>query len=420
MIPARHWLLPLLLLLAPWQGLAQALPAFSPTGPDAELHGATLGYPLPPRGTAGGLSKPPYMVGAYSNYDSVVRSRVVARDGPVSPLRRAPHELAVDYGFRSTPQSLQTYLQRHPVTGLLIARDDTILFEHYQYDRRDTHRFLSQSMAKTITALLIGIAVRDGHIKSLDDMASAYVPGLAGSPHGETSIRNLLRMAAGIPFTQTYEDGDDRSKLNRAMFARDGGGTVAGLAQFTDREAPAGTVFRYTNANSVTLGLVLTAATGQSLADYASRHLWRPLGAERDAVWAISRDNIELGSCCFAATLRDWARLGLMLAHDGQWNGKQIVPAAWVREMSSTAPDAAYLRPRVATGYYGYGYQTWLLPGERRQFALLGLHGQVILVDPPSRTVLVHTAVRLPPNRDPDAPELLALWRAVVAAPTPR
>jgi len=410
----------LAILLVPRLALAQALPVFSPTGPDAELHGAAQGYPLPPRGTAGGLSKPPFMVGAYSNYDSVVRSRVVARDGPVSPLRRAPHELAVGYTFRGAPQTLLTYLQRHPVTGLLVARDDTILFEHYQYDRTDTHRFLSQSMAKTITAMLVGIALREGRIASLDDTAARYVPALAGSLYGETRLRDLLRMASGVTFTQTYEDGDDRSKLNRAMFARDGGGTVAGLALFMDREAPAGTTFHYANANSIALGLVLRTVTGESLADYASRHIWRPLGAEQDAVWGISREGLELGSCCFAATLRDWARLGLMLAHDGQWNGRQIVPAAWVREMTSTAPDAAYLRPRVATGYYGYGYQTWLLPGERRQFALLGLHGQVILVDPPSRTVLVHTAVRLAPNRDPDAPELLALWRVVVAAPTPR
>ena len=118
--------------------------------------------------------------------------------------------------------------------------------------------------------------------------------------------------------------------------------------------------------------------------------------------------------CCINAVLRDYARLGLLLAHEGNWRGRQLIPAAWIRDATTVRGDQAHLRPGIATGFFGYGYQTWIFPGERRMFALLGVRGQSIFVDPQSRLVMVHTAVRKQAAAGSGPRESTALWAAAV------
>jgi CubicO group peptidase (beta-lactamase class C family) len=397
------------LLLAPPALGAPAEPVFSETGPDAAAFGAADGYPL---GTRATMNLQQHLVATYSRFDHMFEARRVARDGAVAALKRAPQELSLAYRYEGRTRSLDDYLARHPVTGLLIAKGDTILLERYRYGRTDEDRFLSQSMAKTITAMLIGIAVAEGAIASIDDAAAKYVPALEGSQYGATSIRALLHMASGVAFTERYDGKDDVSKMSRDLFRRDTPGAAAVVRQFDERVAPPGTRFHYASVETEVLGLVLRHAVNMPVADYAHERLWRKLGAEADASWVVDASGQETTYCCFNAVLRDYARLGLMLAHDGAWNGQQIVPAAWV--VAATSVAAPYLAPRTATASLGYGYQTWIFPDAERQFALLGVRGQAIFVEPRSRLVLVHTAVRLMPARDPGSIELAALWRALV------
>jgi len=162
------------------------------------------------------------------------------------------------------------------------------------------------------------------------------------------------------------------------------------------------------------LGLVLTSAVGRPAAEYLEEKIWQPIGAEADATWLIDRSGQEATYCCLNAVLRDYARLGLLLAHDGNWRGRQIVPAAWIKEATSTRPDQGHLWPRVATRFFGYGYQAWIFPSEQRNFALLGVRGQSIFVNPQSRLVMVHTAVWMRPAGDPGGREMTVLWRALV------
>jgi CubicO group peptidase (beta-lactamase class C family) len=169
-------------------------------------------------------------------------------------------------------------------------------------------------------------------------------------------------------------------------------GAIAALRQFNTRDAPAGTRFSYSSAETEVLGLVVSRAVRMPLADYLSTRIWKKLGAEADAAWAIDPTGQEAAYCCFIARLRDWARFGLMLAHDGVWNGQQIVPRQWIPD-ATTVPGKSYLRSTIAPSW-GYGYQVWLLPGERRMFLLLGTNGQALFVDPESKLVLVQTAVR--------------------------
>lgn len=381
-------------------------PSFSQTGPDAELHGSARGYPL---GTPAQRNRPPFMVASYSHFDALLPVDVVRAAGEPSPLQRSCAPLAVRYRHDGEPHTLDDYLARHPVTGFLLAKAGTILIERYQYGRSDSDRFTSQSMAKTVMAMLLGIAVSEGKIASLDDVASLYVPALKGSAYGETRLRDLLRMGSGVAFSEDYLGQDDNTKLNIALRRRDSPGLAPLLAKYETREAQPGTRFHYASSESMVLGLVLASATGRRLADYASEKLWSRIGAEADAAWGIDPKGEGLGSCCFNARLRDYARLALTLANDGGG----IVPEAFVREATTAAPDTPFA-PRRATPYHGYGYQTWLFPGPRRMFALLGIHGQAIFVDPRSKLVMVHTAVRLKASQDPQARELVSLWLALV------
>ena len=408
-----------LLLLVPLA--VQAQPIVSPTGPDAEAFGAAENYPI---GTLQTLGVQKHMVGAYSHYDTLLPTRPVPRAAIPSIFARTPGELTLAYAWQGAQHDLADYLERHPATGLLIAHDRTILTEHYRYARTDQDRFTSQSMAKTVLSMLIGIAIGEGKIHSVDDLASTYVPELAGSPIGDTPIRALLHMASGVAFNEVYNGRDDVARMSRELrrlppdppgTATPGAATAAILRQFDQRTAPPDTVFGYAGLNSETLGLVLRRATATPVADYLATRIWQRIGAEADASWVIDGSGQEQTHCCLNATLRDWARFALLLANDGRWDDAQLIPRQYLLDATTAALPDSFLAPRRNNRFYGYGYQTWTLPGPRRQFALLGVHGQIILIDPQSKLVLIHTAVRPQAARDPMAPELLALWAALVA-----
>jgi CubicO group peptidase (beta-lactamase class C family) len=392
---------------------AESGPVFSDTGPDAEAYGASKGYPVPPFEYPPGVRQD-FMIGTYSHFDKVHPMRTVPKPATPSVLKRTAEEIVPVYHYDGRQKVIGDYLDTHPVTGLLIARGDTILFEHYRYARSDRDRLLSNSMAKTITALLVGIATSEGAIRSIDDTAATYVPELAGTEYGATPLRALLRMSSGVAFReQTYQPDDDIINFHKALLGNNPVGAIAALRQINTRDAPPNTRFAYASSETEVLGLVVSRAVRMPLADYLAKRIWQKLGAESDAAWAIDPTGQEVAYCCFIATLRDWARLGLMLANDGAWNGQQIVPRQWLLD-ATAVPQDSYLRNTIARSW-GYGYQVWLLPGERRMFLLLGISGQALFADPESKLIMVQTAVRKLPVGDPKSPEAVALWYAIVA-----
>jgi CubicO group peptidase (beta-lactamase class C family) len=392
-------------------GASGSGPRFAAGGPDAEEYGANDGYPMGDRST---FFEIPFLVGSHSHLDQLLEGRWVHRAAAPSRLGRAAAEPTIRYEYEGETFTVDDYLKRHAATGLLIARDDTILLERYQYARNDRHRFTSWSMAKTVTAMLIGIAIAEGRIRSVDDRAEAYVPALAGTEYGRTSLRHLLQMSSGVRFVEQYSGRDDVAQLARDTFLQLGTGGVDAVKKFNERVVPSGTRFSYASVETQVLGLVLASAIGRPVAEYLEQKIWQPIGTEADATWLVDRSGLEATFCCLNAVLRDYARLGLLLAHDGNWRGRQLIPPAWVKEATTTRPDQGHLKPGVATPFYGYGYQTWLFPSEQRRFALLGVRGQTIAVDPQSRLVMVQTAVRRRPSGDPTARETTVLWRAVV------
>lgn len=393
--------------------------------PDEELLGKAQAYPL---GNASTWYSNPYRVGSWSAMDKVpgVRVRVVAHPAEASPLPRAANPAAVAYRYKNLGYTLADYLDRQRATGLLILKNGEIIAEHYRYGRKDDARFLSFSMAKSVTSLLVGKALSLGLIASLDDPADKYVKALAGTPYGATTLRQLLRMSSGLTFTERYDGKDDIARLSRAAAGAPGAGMPLDvLKSITDRHSPAGEKFVYAGSETDVLGRVVVAATGRNMSELTTEWLWKPMGAEHDAFWRISADGQEQSYGAFNATLRDWARLGQLLANDGRAIDKatgkpgasQVLPLDYLLDATDPARQPPAFKPRKATPYFGYGYQFWLMPLRARTFAMQGIHGQTVYVQPSTGIVMVLTSVWEQASGKQDAQpyeERDALWRGVL------
>jgi len=389
--------------------LALACPAIA--APDEELLGKSAGYPVGTR--ANWYFDESVRVGSFSNLDRLLPHYTLKHADAPSPLPGAATERKIEYRFDKQSFSLNDFLAHQRVTGFLLIKDGEILAERYQYNRTAQNRFVSHSMAKSIVSLAIGMALTEKKIASLDDTVAKYVPKLAGNPYGETTIRNMLRMASGVPFTEVYDGKDDLAKFNKIRLTQD---SITALREFNTRETEQGTRFHYASNQTVVLALVLQAVTGTTLSEYLTPRLWQPMGAEDDATWVRTKDGTETGSGNFNAILRDYGRLGILLANDGEAGGRQIVPREYLLDATDWHRQPEAFRPKNATGYFGYGYQFWLFPGEKRRFALLGVYGQSIFVDPELKLVMVVTAAakNASVGKEPFARERDALWRGII------
>lgn len=366
------------------------IPIVGICAPDEEALGKSRGYPIF-KNSQNFSIKDEYLVGSLSHADQVYKSEKVKSGPEVYPLEKSEKYFEIKYNHK-TGLGLEDYLNRNRVTGLIIIKDGKVLVEKYQYDRTKDMRFFSASMSKSITALLIGIALQEGKIKSLDDEVNKYVPALKRTAYSNVSIRNLLRMLSGAKFSQQHQSGSDNNLLNQRSWFRYGSGGVNAIDFVEEQLHPQGTTFNYSAGDTFVLGLVLRAAIGGgSVADYMSEKLWKPLGAESDAAWIVDSSGTPVSNCCFTATLRDYARLGLLLANNGNFNGKQIINKDYLLEATAIELQPDVNKPRINGKAIGYGYQFWLHPIKTRTFAMYGHYGQSVFVQPETQTVIVMT-----------------------------
>lgn len=407
----RHILPSVLLTLA--SALASA------GAPDEDLLGKDAGYPAAPNLAQAYQER--YLVGSFSAMDSLSPACTVAPAKQPLPLNKATNETTFSYRFQGRALTLDDYLQRQRVTALLVLKDGTIVAERYNYQRKATHRMLSNSMAKTITALAVVKALEEGLIQSLDDTAQRYVPELAGSLYGQTKLVNLLRMASGARYVEDYSPSDDRARFNATARRL---GVVPAARSITQREDEEGQRFNYAGAQTEVLGVVVRGATGRSLCDYVTEKIWQPIGAQYPASWLLNPlDRLERAQGGFNASVHDYARLGWMMANDGQAAGQTVLSREHLLDMTDSQRQPKAFRPgrmqHRGSSYAGYGFQTWLLPGTQRRFVLLGIYGQAILVDPALKLVVVHTAVGKDASGDASGNHLGAerdaLFRGIVA-----
>jgi CubicO group peptidase (beta-lactamase class C family) len=368
--------------------------------PDEQALGKSDGYPIQRLGPDFSLMTEQYKVGTFSNMESVFWPRRVATSGKASVLGRRAEPFELKWEYNGASYSLQDFLDRQRITGLLILKNDAIVVERYQYERKAEHHFTSMSMAKTVTGMLVGIALKEGRIVSLDDPAEKYAPALRGSAWGPVSVRNLLRMSSGVKWSDNVSAGGatDIGRLSAETFFQRGRGGASAITWVDDRVEEPGRRFNYSSAEAFALGLVLRGAIGVPLADYLSEKVWKRIGAESDAAWLVDWSGMEAAYCCLNARLRDYGRLGMLMAADGSWEGQEIVPREFMLDATDAERQPEYLKPRKATQFFGYGYQTWLYPFRTRTFQARGLFGQEIVVQPESRIVIVMTSVLKTPN----------------------
>lgn len=380
--------------------------------PDEDALGKGAGYP---KGSLQNAVEDRNKIGNFSAMDEIAPSSKVTRGGDVWPLGSGAMP-AVQYTYKGNNYSLEDYLNRQRVTSLLVMKEGKILFERYQYDRKPEHRFISWSMAKSITALLVGIAQEKGLIQSLDDKAEVYAPELKGSAYGAISIRHLLHMGSGVRWDEAYVGRTDANDLWSAMFrVYRGGDPTEVLTRRRPVDAPAGQKFKYASGETQVLCHVLKGATKKTVANITEEWLWKPLGAQADAAWLVGWQGLEYCAGGFNATTRDYARLGHLLAQNGARDGKQIIPKEFLFDATDHARQPPGFGMDQAGPRFGYGYQFWLGAAGGKSFAMIGVHGQSLWVVPGTQVVIVQTAAWANASDSEASAERSAAMNAVLA-----
>lgn len=361
----------------------------------------------------------------FRNQIQIWPHRVIRRGEEVRPLPPHARSLA-DLTFEAggVRLGLSDYMARRRTAGLLILKRGEIALECYGMGHGPESRWTSCSTAKSITATLVGAALHDGAIGSLDDRCEQYLPRLCGSAYEGVTIRNLLRMCSGVAWREDY-DADARSevfRLGKAMVSRRPGSVLDLLCKLP-RAHPQGVVFNYSSGESCVIGALIAAAIGRPLADYCAEKIWRPAGMEADGYWQLeSEDGLELGGHGVSARLRDFGRFGQLVLEDGEaFSGRRVLPPGW-RDLAGQPDSAPTGFGRLMPGSpAGYGYHWWAvppLPGgvNNGAFSARGIFGQFIFVNPTEQVVIaIQSAWRQPQDSDAEF-ETVAMIRAVVRA----
>jgi len=380
-----------------------------------------------PEGAAANIfdTTPENQAATFRNQDQVWPVRVIRRGDAVRPLpphARSLAELTFEVG--EVRLGLSDHMARGRTAGLLILKRGEIALECYGMGNGPESRWTSMSTAKSITATLVGAALHDGAIGSLDDACEQYLPRLRGSAYEGVTIRNLLRMCSGVTWREDY-DADARSEhylLGRAM-ARRRPGAVLDLICELPRAHPQGVVFNYSTGESCVLAAVVAAATGRPLADYCAETIWGPGGMEADGHWQLeSEDGLEFGGFGVSARLRDFGRFGQLVLEDGEaFSGRRVLPPGW-RDLAGQPDSAPTGFGRLMPGLpVGYGYHWWAMPPlpggvNNGTFSANGAFGQFIVVNPAEQVVIaIQSAWRQPDDRDAEL-EIVAMIRAAVRA----
>ncbi|TVP45784.1 MAG: class C beta-lactamase-related serine hydrolase [Gemmatimonadales bacterium] len=344
--------------------------------------------------------------------DRVFPSVPVQAGADVRELVFDARPLPARYIFAGEERETEAFLVRTETTGLVVLRADTLVHEAYGSGWSEASPATSWSVAKSVVSALVGIALAEGGIESLDDPVTRYVPELAGSGYDEVPIRHLLTMSSGVDFDEGYTSSfsDINWIFVRSMAL---GEPMLSYYAGLERIREPGVYNEYASSDTGVLAHVLARATGMSPARYLESRIWRPAGMESDAFWNTDRSGDEIGFCCLNAVLRDWARFGLLYLEDGMREGRRILPEGWVAR--SVEPEAPHLEPGPnpdSHWTFGYGYKWWIPEGrEDGEFTAIGVYGQYIYVNPARGVVVVKTGTD--PRFDDHDHEAVALFRAI-------
>ncbi|NIJ36809.1 CubicO group peptidase (beta-lactamase class C family) [Sphingopyxis panaciterrae] len=308
----------------------------------------------------------------------------VPAGGAVYPL---PQGKPIDIGL-----DVDAYMGKQRNAGLIIVQDGKIRLEKYALGYDASGRWTSFSVAKSFTSTLVGAAVKDGYIKSLDDKVTAYIPGLKGSAYDDVSVKQLLTMTSGVKWNEDYTDPKSDVAQFNLQKPVPGEDITVSYMKTLPREAPAGSKWVYKTGETNLIGVLVSSATGKTLAAYLSEKVWKPFGMERDAVWMLGPTGHEISGCCVSASLKDYARFGQFILNGGVAGGQKVLPDDWLR--AATTKQASIDLPGR-----GYGYQWWT--NDDGSFAAQGIFGQGIFIDPKRKLVIASNG-NWPTATDPE------------------
>lgn len=310
---------------------------------------------------------------------------LVQRGETISEFERNESELPQKFTFKDESFLVEDYLKDTRTSGLLVIKDDVIKHESYDLGADEKTLFSSNSMGKSFVSALMGIAIEEGYIQSVDEPIGKYIPEFRGTEMESIPIKACLQMASGINFD---EDHDMSSYSMRTLL---GTPAMKIISKVGMKEEPY-MYRRYLSINTEILGEVIRNATGYTLAEYMEEKLWKKLGVEQDAYWTLSNDK-ELAMGGLSVSLRDYARFAKLYLDNGSWEGKQIIPRKWVED--SVDISAAYSKPGANEDAYnaiGYGYQWWVPEGDEGEFLAIGVYSQWIYINPTKRMIIVKTS----------------------------
>lgn len=302
----------------------------------------------------------------------------------------APISLPKTYAFEGQLREITDLIEHTDTSALLVIHDGQMRFESYSLTGGKEVRWVSWSVAKSFVSALVGIAIEQGAIRSIDDPISDYWPDMKGSAYEGVAIRHVLQMSSGARWNEDYSDA--KSDVNQLGAVLAGEGTLDKFVCGIPPESAAGSLCRYNSADTQALGMLLRGATGEPLADYMSRTLLEPLGMEDPSFWITDQSGTEMVLGGLNMTARDFAKIGELYRNGGEVGKKQLVPASWVN--ASTRIASPHLAPGQVTvgGHkfaFGYGYQWWIPSSDLGEFSAIGIYNQFVYVDPSSRATIV-------------------------------
>ena len=321
---------------------------------------------------------PEQQVAGYRNMDKVAPTRPVPAGGNSYPLPVELQDLgSVEITTDDRKIAVDAFVREGNVAGLIVVKNGTVVYERYELGNTTESRWLSYSVAKSVTSLLVGAAIKDGYIESVDEAVTDYLPRLRDSSYDDATLRQLLQMSSGVEWTEVYDDL--QSDINNVTWP------TLELYEYLrnkPRAAAPGVRYNYNTAETNLVGTLLRSAIGNNLSTYLSEKIWKPFGMEYDAYWVLSEDGGgEFGGSSLNATLRDYARIGLFAMRNGVLrNGEAVLPDGWMAE--STMPSADFAE---------YGYLWWL--HDNGAHAAAGIFGQGIYINPKEQLVVaIHSA----------------------------
>jgi len=317
-----------------------------------------------------------------------------------------------NFKYEDKTHTAKNYIDSLFVTGLAIVKNNQLLFEEYYNGNSANTTHISWSVAKSFVSVLLGIAIDEGYIKSIEEPIDKYVPQLKGSGYEGVKIVDVLQMSSGIGFDENY--GDFWSDINQWSRGFALGQSQNEFAASLKNLRPPGTEFDYVSLDTHVLAMLIVNSTKTSLSNYMQQKLWQPIGAEFDAQWNIDDNDMEIAFGCLNATLRDYLKFGQLVINNGNWNGQQIVSAKWLKD--SRTITKPHLK-KVADGSTGYGYQWWLPIGDGNEMVARGHSGQYIYINLKTKTVIAQNSANIKNNDKSylysNFPVILAFFRAV-------